>query len=37
MNEIDMSEYRKPEFDVDEIFLNRWSPRAVSGEKRRPS
>jgi nitroreductase len=30
---IDISPYRKPEFDVDEIFLNRWSPRAMSGEE----
>jgi nitroreductase len=30
---IDVSRYRKPEFDVDEIFLNRWSPRAMSGEE----
>ncbi len=24
---------RKPEFPIDEIFLDRWSPRAMSGEK----
>lgn len=27
------SEFRKAENDVDKIFLNRWSPRAMSGEK----
>ena len=26
------SEVRKPEHDVDKLFLNRWSPRAMSGE-----
>jgi nitroreductase len=26
-------EFRKPEQDVNEIFLNRWSPRAMSGEE----
>lgn len=25
-------DYRKPEHDVDPIFVNRWSPRAMSGE-----
>jgi len=25
-------EFRKPEYDVDPVFLNRWSPRAMSGE-----
>ena len=25
-------EYRKPEYDVNPVFLNRWSPRAMSGE-----
>jgi nitroreductase len=29
---IDGSEVRKPEHEVDELFLNRWSPRAMSGE-----
>lgn len=28
-----ISKYRKPEYKVDQIFLNRWSPRAMSGEK----
>jgi nitroreductase len=26
-------DYRKPENDVDAIFVNRWSPRAMSGEE----
>lgn len=28
-----IQDFRKPEQDVDEIFLNRWSPRAMSGEE----
>ena len=28
----DIREFRKPEYDVDPVFLNRWSPRAMSGE-----
>ena len=28
-----ISEYRKPEYDVDQIFLDRWFPRAMSGEE----
>ncbi len=32
INEVNVSEYRKPEYDVDPIFLNRWSSRAMSGE-----
>lgn len=28
----DVSRYRKPEFPVSDIILNRWSPRAMSGE-----
>lgn len=32
MNEINIRGYRKPEYEVDEIFLKRWSPRAMSGE-----
>jgi nitroreductase len=31
--ETGINQYRKPEYDVDEIFLNRWSPRAMSGEE----
>ena len=27
-----IKDFRKPEHEVDEIFLNRWSPRAMSGE-----
>jgi nitroreductase len=29
---IDGSEVRKPAHEVDELFLDRWSPRAMSGE-----
>jgi nitroreductase len=29
---IDGSEVRKPEHEIDELFLERWSPRAMSGE-----
>lgn len=28
-----ISEFRKPEYDLNEIFINRWSPRAMSGEE----
>jgi nitroreductase len=28
-----IKDFRKPEHKVDEIFLNRWSPRAMSGEE----
>ena len=30
---MNISDYRKPENDVEAIFLNRWSPRAMSGEE----
>jgi nitroreductase len=30
---MDIRDYRKPEHEIDEIFLNRWSPRAMSGEE----
>jgi nitroreductase len=30
MNVVD---FRKPQHDINEIFLNRWSPRAMSGEE----
>jgi len=30
---MNMHEFRKPEYDVDPVFLNRWSPRAMSGEE----
>jgi nitroreductase len=33
INEVDVSEYRRPEYNIDRIFLNRWSPRAMSGEE----
>lgn len=29
---IDGSEVRRPEYEIDELFLDRWSPRAMSGE-----
>jgi nitroreductase len=29
---IDGSEVRKPDHEIDELFLDRWSPRAMSGE-----
>jgi nitroreductase len=29
---MDIGSYRKPEHGVDEQFVNRWSPRAMSGE-----
>lgn len=32
INEVNVSVHRKPEYDVDPIFLNRWSLRAMSGE-----
>lgn len=28
-----VEEYRKPEYKVDQIFVSRWSPRAMSGEE----
>jgi nitroreductase len=28
-----IKDFRKPEHNVDELFLNRWSPRAMSGEE----
>ena len=30
---MDMHEFRKPDFDINPIFVNRWSPRAMSGEE----
>ncbi len=29
----EMKKYRKPEHKVNKIFINRWSPRAMSGEE----
>jgi nitroreductase len=29
---MNIREFRKPEYDVDTVFVNRWSPRAMSGE-----
>lgn len=28
-----MNDYRKPDHDISPIFVNRWSPRAMSGEE----
>lgn len=28
-----IKQYRKPAFSINQIFLNRWSPRAMSGEE----
>ncbi|HTG01070.1 MAG TPA: nitroreductase family protein [Nitrospirota bacterium] len=28
-----MNDYRKPDHDISPIFINRWSPRAMSGEE----
>ena len=33
MNKLDIRKYRKPGHNINEIFINRWSPRAMSGEK----
>ncbi len=30
--DIDISAYRQPEYDIDQLFVKRWSPRAMSGE-----
>jgi nitroreductase len=30
---MNVTDFRKPQQDVNEIFLNRWSPRAMSGEE----
>ena len=30
---MNIRDFRKPQQDVNEIFLNRWSPRAMSGEE----
>jgi nitroreductase len=32
VSEIEVRRYRQPEADVDELFVRRWSPRAMSGE-----
>ena len=28
----DVADHREPEYDVDPLFVNRWSPRAMTGE-----
>jgi nitroreductase len=30
---MDISDFRRPDFDIDQIFLNRWSPRSMSGDE----
>jgi nitroreductase len=30
---MDMTKYRTPEFNIEPLFYNRWSPRAMSGEE----
>ncbi len=30
---MNVSDFRKPQQEINEIFLNRWSPRAMSGEE----
>jgi nitroreductase len=30
---MDISDFRRPDFDTDRIFLNRWSPRSMSGDE----
>ncbi|HET6461795.1 MAG TPA: nitroreductase family protein [Syntrophales bacterium] len=30
---MDISDFRKPDFDIDTFFLNRWSPRSMSGDE----
>jgi nitroreductase len=30
---MDISKFRKPEYKVDHLFLNRWSPRSMSGDE----
>jgi len=32
MSSINVKEHRKVEYPVDDIFINRWSPRAMSGD-----
>lgn len=32
MSQVNPSDFRKPEAKSDEIFINRWSPRAMTGE-----
>jgi nitroreductase len=30
---MDIYSFRKPDFDIDQLFLNRWSPRGMSGDE----
>ena len=31
--EVNMQNFRRADFDIDPLFLNRWSPRSMSGEE----
>ena len=33
LKQLEVNKYRKPEYEVDPIFVNRWSPRAMSGQE----
>lgn len=30
---MDIYKFRKPEYQVNQLFLNRWSPRSMSGDE----
>ena len=30
---MNISDFRRPDFEIDPIFLNRWSPRSMSGDE----
>ena len=32
METLTVGDYRKPEYEIDPLFFNRWSPRSMSGE-----
>lgn len=32
MKTLTVGDYRKPEYEIDPLFFNRWSPRSMSGE-----
>jgi nitroreductase len=31
-NALDVNNFRKPDYGIEPVFINRWSPRALSGE-----
>lgn len=33
MKKIDVNKFRKSDYKLDDVFINRWSPRAMSGEE----